>query len=162
MLFGKHVNKFYFKYGIFFLLGIGALFLVDVYQLKIPEYIGNIIDALDPNEESVFIINALQDVIPIVIELLFIALVIVLGRVFWRIFIFGTSRRIDYDLRNKMFSHAEKLSQSYYGKKKTGGLMALFTNDLNAVRMVFGPGMLMMFDVLILGTLAFNRIPMLR
>ncbi|MFW5794207.1 MAG: ABC transporter ATP-binding protein [Bacillota bacterium] len=161
MLFGKHVNKFYLKYGIFFLLGIGALFLVDIYQLKIPEYIGNIIDALDPNEDSAFIINTLQDVIPIIMELLFIALVIVLGRVFWRIFIFGTSRRIDYDLRNKMFAHAEKLSQSYYGKKKTGGLMALFTNDLNAVRMVFGPGMLMIFDVLILGTLAFRKMYLL-
>ncbi|MFO7970075.1 MAG: ABC transporter ATP-binding protein [Candidatus Izemoplasmatales bacterium] len=161
MLFGRHVNKFYLKYGIFFLLGIGALFLVDIYQLRIPEYIGNMIDALDPNEESIFIINTLQDVIPIIIELLFIALVIVLGRVFWRIFIFGTSRRIDYDLRNKMFAHAEKLSQSYYGKKKTGGLMALFTNDLNAVRMVFGPGMLMIFDVLILGTLAFRKMYLL-
>ncbi|MCF7923791.1 MAG: ABC transporter ATP-binding protein/permease [Candidatus Izimaplasma sp.] len=161
MLFGKHVNNFYLKYGVFFLLGIGALFLVDIYQLKIPEYIGNIIDALNPNEESIFIINDLADIMPIIIELLFIALVIVLGRIFWRIFIFGTSRRIDYDLRNKMFSHAEKLSQSYYGKKKTGGLMALFTNDLNAVRMVFGPGMLMMFDVLILGTLAFRKMYLL-
>ena len=39
MLFGKHVNKFYLKYGIFFLLGIAALFVVDIYQLRIPEYL---------------------------------------------------------------------------------------------------------------------------
>jgi ATP-binding cassette subfamily B protein len=159
MLFGKHVNKFYIKYGIFFLLGIGALFVVDIYQLRIPEYIGNIVDALnnDPDVISPIVINTMADIGPVIIEILWIALFIVVGRFAWRIFIFGTSRRIDYDLRNKMFAHAEKLSQSYYGKKKTGGLMALFTNDLNAIRMAFGPGLLMLFDVLILGTLAFYK-----
>ncbi|MFP4477837.1 MAG: ABC transporter ATP-binding protein [Candidatus Izemoplasmatales bacterium] len=161
MLFGKHVNKFYLKYSIFFLLGLLALIIVDYYQLLIPEYIGNIIDALNNEPDAPFNIDVLADVIPVIIDLLWIALLIVVGRFGWRIFIFGTSRRIDYDLRNKMFAHAEKLSQSYYGKKKTGGLMALFTNDLNAIRMAFGPGMLMLFDVLILGTLAFYKMYML-
>ncbi|MGE4572212.1 MAG: ABC transporter ATP-binding protein [Candidatus Izemoplasmatales bacterium] len=156
MLFGKHVNKFYLKYGVFFLLGVIALILVDYYQLLIPEYIGNIIDGLN-GEEGVEIIDEMADITQVIINLLWIALVIVVGRFAWRIFIFGTSRQIDYDLRNKMFAHAEKLSQSYYGKKKTGGLMALFTNDLNAIRMAFGPGLLMLFDVLILGTLAFYK-----
>ncbi|QWC00462.1 ABC transporter ATP-binding protein/permease [Mycoplasmatota bacterium] len=157
MLLGKHVNKFYLKYGVFFLLGILALIVVDYYQLLIPEYIGNIIDALNNEPNAPLNITVLEDVVPVIIDLLWIALLIVVGRFAWRIFIFGTSRRIDYDLRNKMFAHAEKLSQSYYGKKKTGGLMALFTNDLNAIRMAFGPGMLMIFDVLILGTLAFYK-----
>lgn len=159
MLFGKHVNKFYLKYGIFFLLGVAALFVVDIYQLKIPEYIGNIIDALndDPDVISPIVIEKMSDIVPVMVDIMWIALYIVLGRFAWRIFIFGASRRIDYDLRNKMFAHAEKLSQSYYGKKKTGGLMALFTNDLNAIRMAFGPGLLMLFDVLILGTLAFVK-----
>lgn len=159
MLFGKHVNKFYLKYGILFILGIAALFVVDLYQLRIPEYIGNIVDALnnDPDVVSPIVINTMSDILPVIIELFWIALYIVIGRFAWRIFIFGASRRIDYDLRNKMFAHAEKLSQSYYGRKKTGGLMALFTNDLNAIRMAFGPGLLMLFDVLILGSLAFIR-----
>ncbi len=151
MLFGKHINKYYLKYGIFFLIGLIALIVVDFAQLEIPDIIGSIIDGLELST-----LDQAQVVI-FVKELAIIGLIIVLGRFFWRIFIFGTSWRIDFDLRNKMFQHAEKLSQTYYSEKKSGGLMALFINDLNAIRMAFGPGLLMLFDILILGTLAFYK-----
>jgi ATP-binding cassette subfamily B protein len=91
------------------------------------------------------------------LDLAVIAAVLVVGRFVWRIFIMGTSRRVDYELRNDMFRHAEKLSQRFYQENKSGGLMALFTNDLNAVRMAFGPGLMMFFDVLFLGGMAFYR-----
>ncbi|MDD3122803.1 MAG: ABC transporter ATP-binding protein [Candidatus Izemoplasmatales bacterium] len=155
MLFGKHVNKFYIKYGLFFLIGIAALIVVDYVQLIIPKITGDIISGLK-NETLTSVI--LKD---FMIQLIYIAIIIVVGRFLWRIFIFGTSRRIDFELRNMMFSHAEKLSQQYYQTKKSGGLMALFTNDLNAVRMAFGPGIMMTFDVLALGSLGFYKMYML-
>lgn len=151
MIFGKHVNQFYLKYGFFFLLGIAALITVDFAQLIIPEITGSIIEGL---EYSTLTAVALQDHM---IRLIMIGLVIIVGRFFWRIFIFGTSRRIDFELRNMMFSHAEKLSQHYYQGKKSGGLMALFINDLNAVRMAFGPGIMITFDIFALGGLAFYK-----
>lgn len=151
MIFGKHVNKFYYKYGIFFLLGIAALITVDYAQLIIPEITGNIIEGLEYSTLTGVILKSFM------IELIYIALVIVCGRFLWRIFIFGTSRRIDFELRNMMFSHAVKLSQHYYQEKKSGGLMALFINDLNAVRMAFGPGIMITFDVLALGGMAFFK-----
>ncbi|MDD4069983.1 MAG: ABC transporter ATP-binding protein [Candidatus Izemoplasmatales bacterium] len=151
MLFGRHINKYYLKYGIFFLIGLAALIVVDFYQLEIPNIIGNIIDGLELET-----LNE-QDVINYVKDIAIFGAIIVFGRFLWRIFIFGTSWRIDYELRNKMFAHAEKLSQTYYSEKKSGGLMALFINDLNAIRMAFGPGLLMLFDIIILGALAFYR-----
>ncbi len=151
MLFGKYVNKFYIKYGFFFLLGIAALVTVDYVQLLIPDVIGAIVDGLETESLTK------ADVPPYVKELATYALIIIVGRFLWRNLIFGTSRRIDYELRNMMFAHAEKLSQTYYSEKKSGGLMALFTNDLNAVRMAFGPALMIFFDILALGSLAFYK-----
>ena len=155
MLFGKHINKYYLKYGILFLIGLAALVVVDFVQLEIPNIIGTIIDGLELET------LAKEDVVVFIKDIVIYGLIIVAGRFLWRIFIFGTSWRIDFDLRNKMFAHAEKLSQTYYSEKKSGGLMALFINDLNAIRMAFGPGLLMLFDIIILGSLAFYRMFML-
>lgn len=151
MIFGKHVNKFYLKYGFFFLIGIVALVIVDYAQLIIPEITGKIIEGLEYETLTSSIVHDLMT------ELIWIALIIVGGRFLWRIFIFGTSRRIDFELRNMMFSHAVKLSQQFYQEKKSGGLMALFINDLNAVRMAFGPGIMMSIDVVALGGMAFYK-----
>jgi len=151
MVFGRHVNKFYLKYGILFLLGVAALIIVDWYQLLIPDITGNIIEGI---QFGTLTDEALKT---FMLDLALIATVLVVGRFLWRIFIMGTSRRVDYELRNDMFRHAEKLSQRFYQENKSGGLMALFTNDLNAVRMAFGPGLMMFFDVLFLGGMAFYR-----
>lgn len=151
MIFGRHVNRFYLKYGFFFALGVLALITVDWYQLLIPDITGSIIEGIQYNTLTAEILQNYM------IELMKIAAIMIIGRFLWRIFIMGTSRRIDYELRNDMFRHAEKLSQRYYQENKSGGLMALFTNDLNAVRMAFGPGLMMFFDVMFLGGLAFYR-----
>lgn len=154
MIFGKHVNQFYIRYGWAFLIGIAALLAVDYLQLLIPDILGGIIDGLETGTLNLGTLNVLkQDVLQIGL----LSLSIVLGRFVWRIFIFGTSRKVDQDLRNQMFAHAEKLSERYYQEKKTGGLMALFTNDLEAVRQSFAMGLLMFFDVLFLGAMAFYK-----
>ena len=151
MIFGRHVNRFYLKYGFFFALGVAALITVDWYQLMIPDITGSIIEGIQYSTLTSSILEGYMA------RLALIAVIMIVGRFLWRIFIMGTSRRIDYELRNDMFRHAEKLSQRYYQENKSGGLMALFTNDLNAVRMAFGPGLMMFFDVLFLGGLAFYR-----
>jgi ATP-binding cassette subfamily B protein len=56
-----------------------------------------------------------------------------------------------------MFTHATNLSQSYYSQEKVGGLMALYTNDIEAVRQIFGPGILMLVDGIALGGFALVR-----
>lgn len=56
--------------------------------------------------------------------------------------VIGISRDIEFDLRNDLFQHLEKLSYSYYQRTRTGDIMARATNDLNAVRSLLGPAIM--------------------
>ncbi len=151
MIFGKAINKYYLKNWYLFLLGIIALIAIDYFQLEIPRYIGKLFDGLDEGTMDK------QGIIDIILIIMSFTAVMVVGRFVWRITIFGASRKFDYGLRNDMFEHAEDLSASFYQENKTGGLMAYFTNDLEAVRRAVGPGMIMFVDATFLGILAVIR-----
>src|SRR6266849_3290669 len=71
--------------------------------------------------------------------------------------VIGASREIEFDLRNDMFRHLESLSYSFYQRTRTGDIMARSTNDLNAVRMLLGPGLMYPASTIITtaGALAF-------
>ena len=63
--------------------------------------------------------------------------------------VIGISRDIEFDLRNDLFAHLERLSFSYYQKNRTGDIMARATNDLNAVRMLLGPAIMYSANTLV-------------
>jgi ATP-binding cassette subfamily B protein len=66
---------------------------------------------------------------------------------YWmRVIIIGISRDVEYDLRNDLFQHLIELSPDYYGRTRTGDIMARATNDLNAVRMMLGPAVMYCFE----------------
>jgi len=66
---------------------------------------------------------------------------------YWmRVIIIGISRDIEFDLRNDLFAHLVRLSPDYYARTRTGDIMARATNDLNAVRMMLGPGVMYWFE----------------
>jgi len=69
----------------------------------------------------------------------------------------GVSREIEFDLRNDLFAHLEGLSYSFYQRTRTGDIMARMTNDLNAVRMLVGPGIMYTANTIVFtaGSLAF-------
>jgi ATP-binding cassette subfamily B protein len=69
-----------------------------------------------------------------------------LGRFLWRYFIHGSSRRIETEIRETLFKHLLTLSYDFYQKHKIGDLMARATNDLNAVRMSIGLGLVALVD----------------
>ena len=151
MLLSKNFRMYYWKYALYFILGIAVLILVDWLQLDIPKLVGSIIDMLKSENIDVEMIKSS------IYRIGILALSITLGRFLWRYTIFGASRRIEYELRNVMFGHASKLSQSFYSQEKVGGLMTYFINDLEAIRMSFGPGILMLIDGLMLGGFALYR-----
>ena len=66
----------------------------------------------------------------------------------------GVAFQIEYELRNDLFSHLQKLSLSYFHKTKTGDIMARATNDLKAVRMLVGPGIRNLLNTIIMGSAA--------
>jgi ATP-binding cassette subfamily B protein len=63
-----------------------------------------------------------------------------------RVILIGISRDIEFDLRNDVFAHLIRLSPDYYNRTRTGDIMARATNDLNAVRMMLGPGVMYWFE----------------
>src|SRR6266496_2641622 len=71
--------------------------------------------------------------------------------------VIGVSREIEFDLRNDLFQHLERLSYSYYQRTRTGDIMARATNDLNAVRMLLGPAIMYSANTIVFtaGALAF-------
>ena len=158
MLFGKHINRYYFKYLPAILLGIAALFAVDFLQLKIPEFYQMVINGL--NEGVVTykgeIVEFTMDfvIFKICMPMIMIVFGMIIGRFLWRICLFGSGIRVETDLRNRMFDNCRNLSNNYYHKNKVGNLMSLFTNDLETVQECFGSGIMMFFDALLLGGLS--------
>jgi ATP-binding cassette subfamily B protein len=75
---------------------------------------------------------------------LIIAIALVQGvvRTFSRFVIFNVGRDVEFDLRNDLFAHLERLPLSFYQEQQTGDLMSRLVNDVNAVRMLLGPGIL--------------------
>ncbi len=68
--------------------------------------------------------------------------------------VIGISRDIEFDLRNDLFQHLERLSYSYYQRNRTGDIMAKATNDLNAVRMLLGPAIMYSANTMVFTALA--------
>ena len=158
MIFGKHINRYYLKYGAWLLLGLIALVVVDWFQLIIPNLYRMLINGINDGIVDVdgvtmtFDFAFLLDYI--CMPMVGIILLMVFGRFLWRIALFGAAIRVETDIRNKMFDHAKDLSREYYQVNKVGNLMSLFTNDLDTIQECFGWGFLMFFDALFLGILA--------
>ena len=158
MIFGKHINRYYVRYGIWLLLGLAALVLVDLLQLEIPKFYRMIIDGMTYGEVELngtlttFDLAFLLD--GICKKMIIVIICMIFGRFLWRLCFFGSAVRLEEDLRNRMFGHAKTLSREYYQVNKVGDLMSLFTNDLDTVQECFGWGVMMFFDAILMGTLA--------
>jgi ATP-binding cassette subfamily B protein len=114
--------------------GLGALVLKDVAGAALPLMIRGAIDSLPlghPGRVAMF-------------AGLLVALSCTKGifQYWMRVIMIGISRDIEFDLRNDLFRHLIGLSQDYYGRTRTGDIMARATNDLNAVRMMLGPAVM--------------------
>lgn len=144
MLFGRHVNKYLFRYLPYFLIGIATLVFVDVVQTRIPEYLGQIIDQ---NNELKVDLDGLGAIVG---GILFCAAGMFIGRVVWRLTIFRASTGIAARLRQEMFEHAESLSASYYHENKVGNIMNWFTSDIEEISDFYGWGTVMLVDAVFL------------
>lgn len=146
----KYISRYVKRHGLQYILGIAALFAVDLMNVYIPRYTGEITDGLEAQTLD------MDGVLGLILRILIFGAIVALGRFFWRYFIFGASRSIEKEMRNDLFAHLETLSMRYYNEHKTGDLMAHFTNDLQSIRMFLGPTVITAFDatvmlVLVLG-----------
>lgn len=158
MIFGKHINKYYFKYTGWLLLGLAALVVVDYIQLVVPNLYQQVINGMNMGYVAVDGVNLPFDMDflldRICLPMVGIVVAMVFGRFLWRVCIFGAAIKVEAGLRNEMFDHAKDLDRQFYQENKVGGLMSLFTNDLETVQDCYGSGFLMFFDALLLGGLS--------
>ena len=158
MIFGKHINRYYLKYAYMLILGLLTLVAVDYLQLIIPRLYNIVVNGISQGvvtidgKEMAFTMDLLVE--HVCMPMVGIILCMVFGRFLWRICFLGTAIKVEADLRNQMFHHAKNLSHQYYQVNKVGNLMSLFTNDLDTVQECFGWGILMLFDALMLGSMA--------
>ncbi len=131
----RTVRSYLWRYRRGLALGLGALVLKDVAGAVQPLVIRAGIDTLSRAAGFAKLLRYAG---------LLVALAAFKGLFqYWmRVVIIGISRDIEYDLRNDLFRHLVGLSPDYYGKVRTGDIMARATNDLNAVRMMLGPGIM--------------------
>ncbi len=158
MIFGKHINRYYIKYGLWLLLGLAALMTVDYLQLIIPNLYQMVINGTSGGTviykgvETAFTMDFLLD--HICMPMVGIIICIVFGRFLWRVMFFGAAIKVETDLRNRMFDNAKNLSREYYQVNKVGNLMSLFTNDLDTVQECYGWGIMMLCDCVFMGGLS--------
>ena len=128
-----------------YIYGIIMLILVALMELVPPQIIGRVIDGitmetLTPTGLSIFIG-----------VLLAAAIFTYIFRYYWRILIFGASHRLGRILRERMYNKFSYMSPYFYQQRRTGDLMAHATNDIRAVQMTAGAGILTIADSIITG-----------
>lgn len=136
----RHIKVFLKANAGNMILGMLVLIGIDALQLVTPKLLGNLADDLTSKtltQNGVFLY---------MFYIIGIAILVAIGRFWWRILISGTSRKAEYWLRNKLFAHLETLSWEYFSKNKVGDLMALATNDVTAVGASMGQGIVMLID----------------
>ena len=161
MIFGKYINRYYLKNAPVLLLGLLALLTVDYIQLLIPQFYRLVINGVNLGQVVVngqtlpFTKEVLLQ--HICLHMVWIVVLMVIGRFLWRICFFGSAVRVAANLRERMFDHSRQLSQQYYQVNKVGNLMSLYTNDIDTIQECFGDGILMFFDALVLGLMALYK-----
>ena len=135
--------------------------MVDYIQLLIPQFYRLVINGVNLGQVVVngqplpFTKEVLLQ--HICLPMIWIVVLMVIGRFLWRICFFGSAVRVAANLRERMFDHSRQLSQQYYQVNKVGNLMSLYTNDIDTIQECFGDGILMFFDALVLGLMALYK-----
>src|SRR5438477_7937898 len=123
------------RYRLRYVGGIACLVGATSLDMMVPRLLGRSLDAIEIDAGARVLLTYLG---------LIVAITVLQGlvRTFSRFVIFNVGRDIEYDLRNDLFAHLETLPLAFYQQRHTGDLMSRLVNDVTAVRMLLGPGIL--------------------
>jgi ATP-binding cassette subfamily B protein len=124
-------------------LGIGSLVMKDVLAASLPLVLKYGVDSLTRGFQ-------MRIVLELAGAIAILAAIKGLFQYWMRVILIGISRDIEYDIRNDLFSRLVGLSQDFYSRYRTGDIMARSTNDLNAVRMMMGPGVMYISETVLM------------
>jgi len=132
----RSLKKYLYRYRRGILLGFIFLLLTNGFSLWIPWILKYAVDGIKGGVTH-------SKLLQYALLLLLVTCAQGVFRLFMRLKLIGISRKIEYELRNNFFRHLETLSLSFFHRWKTGDIMSRATNDLKAVRMVLGPGIML-------------------
>ncbi len=127
--------RYIYKYRFRYLRGIACLVLTASLAMSIPWLLKQAIEGIEQG-------RPLREVYATAIVIVGVAILLGIVRTFSRFLIFNVGRDIEYDLRNDLFIHLQSLSLSYFQKQPIGDLMSRLVNDVTAVRLLLGLGII--------------------
>ncbi len=133
-----------------YLLTVTILCLIAVVQTKVPALIGSMIDTVVHAKANVAVWPQFQ---PQLLSLLAIGLLVYILRYVWRVALYGAAYKLGYLLRQRLYQHYLAMDQHFYQQHRTGELMAHVSNDIQAVEMTAGEGILTLVDSIFMGCL---------
>ncbi|HKW13022.1 MAG TPA: ABC transporter ATP-binding protein [Candidatus Krumholzibacteria bacterium] len=143
----RTIFRYLRPYRVQLALGGLALLIADLLVLANPWIMKTAIDALSRGITK-------RELLTYAGLLVLLTLVGGVFRFFMRRIMIGVSRLVEVDMRADFLRHLQLLSPSFYHRHRTGELMALATNDLNAVRTLVGPAVMYSMNTVVIGTMA--------
>jgi len=127
--------------------GIACVALSNVVQLAQPQVLRYAIDDLYAGVTA----EKLGRYALYVLAIAALAGILRFGMRHW---VIGISRRLEFDLRNELFAHLQRMPLQWFQQRRTGEIMSIATNDMAAVRMMLGPGVMYTVNTLTVGILS--------
>ncbi len=146
----QYLNKYFAKYKFQFLLGILITIIAQIFSQFTPVFVGDAVTAIEMYTKGRWGAEKVQT------ELIH-AILIILGSTmlagvltfFMRQTLIVMSRHIEFDVKNEIFRHYERLPQSFYKQHRTGDLMNRISEDVNKVRQYVGPAIMYSLNTVI-------------
>ncbi|ADY27965.1 MULTISPECIES: ABC transporter ATP-binding protein [Cellulophaga] len=140
----KHINKYFKKYWLKLTIGIIITVVARVFSLVMPPYVNKSINVVKEfiSQGNVPIDVVKGHLLDYILIILGAALLSGFFTFLMRQTIINVSRHIEYDLKNEVYDHYQKLSLNFYKKNRTGDLMNRISEDVSQVRMYCGPALM--------------------
>lgn len=122
--------------------GVAALLATNICTAGIPYLTKRIFDVLQGAEEVGAVGGEVRSVSLFALGMVGLAVLMAVFRVISRVFIFNGGRLVEYEVRNELYGHLQRLSPSFFGRMPVGDLVSRLTNDITALRLLGGPGVL--------------------
>ncbi len=148
----KYLNKYLLKYKIQLITGIFIAVIARIFALFAPRLVNNSLTTVEEfiKFKNISIENLKNELIINISLIIITALISGFLTFLIRQTIINVSRYIEYDLKNEIYNHYQKLDLEFYKQNKTGDLMTRITEDVSKVRMYFGPAIMYSINTTVL------------
>ena len=155
----KYLNKYFFQYKYYFLIGIIITVFSKILALEWPEIVGDSLDVVDDYrlKGNITLEELKSELLKNFLYILGFAMLSGFFTFLMRQTIIVSSRKIEFDLKNEIYAQYQRLSSNFYKQNRTGDLMNRISEDVSKVRMYFGPAIMYSINLVLLFVIAFTK-----